>query len=447
MSNSVIPQILLQIFLIALNAVFACAEIAVISVNDARLAALASKGDKRAVRLARLTSKPARFLATIQVAITLSGFLGSAFAADNFSEMLTEAIMRTGLSLPAATVKTVSVVLITLILSYFTLVFGELVPKRIAMRKAEALALGVSGLLTFISKLFAPVVWLLTASTNAMLRLCGIDPDQKDDEVTEEEIRMMVDAGSENGAIDEQEKKIIQNVFDFNDMTVDEIATHRTEITLLWLEESDSEWQKTIHSSRHTYFPICDNDIDNVVGVLNAKDYFRLADKSRESVMKKAVKAPYFVPETLETDVLFREMKQKRDFFAVVIDEYGGMSGIVTVTDLLESIVGEIGEDEAEPEQHQPEIEALDSKSWMIRGSATIDDVEEALHVSFEDGDYVTFAGYLLAHMDALPKDGEAATVETELFSARITLIKDHRIERTLVTMKALDADERGVED
>lgn len=344
MTESIVPQIILQVILILLNAVFASAEIAVISMNDARLAALAAKGDKRAVKLARLTSKPAKFLATIQVAITLSGFLGSAFAADNFSQIITDAIMSTGIKIPEKTVDTFSVIVITLILSYFTLIFGELVPKRIAMRKAEQLALAISGLVSFISLVFAPIVWLLTASTNGVLRLIGIDPNQKDDEVTEEEIRMMVDAGSENGTIHEQEKEIIQNVFEFDDMTADEIATHRTGITLLWLEETDEQWQKTIYSSRHTYFPVCDNDIDNIVGVLNSKNYFRLNDKSRENVMKNAVKTPYFVPETIKADVLFREMKLKKEFFAIVIDEYGGMSGIVTITDLLECIVGEIGE-------------------------------------------------------------------------------------------------------
>lgn len=438
MTESIVPQIILQVILILLNAVFASAEIAVISMNDARLAALAAKGDKRAVKLARLTSKPAKFLATIQVAITLSGFLGSAFAADNFSQIITDAIMSTGIKIPEKTVDTFSLIVITLILSYFTLIFGELVPKRIAMRKAEQLALAVSGLVSFISCVFAPIVWLLTASTNGVLRLIGIDPNQKDDEVTEEEIRMMVDAGSENGTIQEQEKEIIQNVFEFDDMTADEIATHRTGITLLWLEETDEQWQKTIYSSRHTYFPVCDNDIDNIVGVLNSKNYFRLNDKSRENVMKNAVKTPYFVPETIKADVLFREMKLKKEFFAIVIDEYGGMSGIVTITDLLECIVGEIGEEAEAEVQKVPEIEALDSKNWRICGCAPIEDVQDALGVSIEedDDDFVTFAGYVLKYLDAIPKDGETAVVDTPVLTIKVTKVLDHRIERTLVTVK-----------
>ncbi|MEG1968470.1 MAG: CNNM domain-containing protein, partial [Clostridia bacterium] len=216
MNDPIIWQILLQILLIALNAVFACAEIAVISMNDNKLAQMAAQGDKRAVRLARLTSQPARFLATIQVAITLSGFMGSAFAADNFSDKLVQWLLSLGVTVPVATLDTAAVIVITLILSYFTLVFGELVPKRIAMKKAEALALGMSGLITAISKLFAPLVWLLTASTNGILRLFGIDPNAEDEEVSEEEIRMMVDVGNQKGVIDPVEREMIQNVFEFD---------------------------------------------------------------------------------------------------------------------------------------------------------------------------------------------------------------------------------------
>lgn len=343
--DSIVFMILLQAFLIALNAVFACAEIAVISMNDSKLAKLATEGDKRAIRLARLTSQPARFLATIQVAITLSGFLGSAFAAENFSDGLVDWLIGLGATIPSTTLDSIAVVIITLVLSYFTLIFGELVPKRVAMRKAEALALGMSALITGIAKLFAPVVWFLTISTNAILRLLGIDPNAQDDEISEEEIRMMVDVGSEKGAIDHSEKQFIQNVFDFDDLTAGEIATHRIGLSLLLLEESMDDWKNTIHSSRHTLYPICDDSADNVIGILNAKDYFRLEDKSREMVMEKAVKPAYFVPESVKADVLFRNMKHNRNYMAIVVDEYGGTSGIITMNDLVEQLVGDLGDD------------------------------------------------------------------------------------------------------
>ena len=311
--DSVWLMLLLQVVLIALNAVFASAEIAIISMNDNKLAKMAQEGNKKAIKLAKLTSKPARFLATIQVAITLSGFLGSAFAADNFSDKLVALVMKTGINIPEKTLDSIVVILITLILSYFTLVFGELVPKRVAMRKAESLALGMASMITFISKAFAPLVFLLTASTNLVLRLMRIDPDAADDDVSEEDIRMMVDAGSEKGAIDSTEKEFIQNVFEFDDLAVEEIAVHRTEVSLLWMEESVEEWNKTINGSRHTMYPVCDETVDNIVGILNAKDYFRLSDKSKDNILKNAVTPAYFVPESIKADVLFKNMKDSRN--------------------------------------------------------------------------------------------------------------------------------------
>ena len=435
MTQTVLWPIVLQVVLIALNAVFACAEIAVISINDNKLAKLAEQGDKRAVRLARLTSQPARFLATIQVAITLSGFLGSAFAADNFSDMLVSWLLGLGVPVAEKTLDTIAVILITLVLSYFTLVFGELVPKRVAMKKAESLALGMAAMISFISKLFAPIVWLLTGSTNLILRLFGIDPNAEDDQVSEEEIRMMVDVGSEKGVIDSEEKDIIQNVFEFDDMTVGEFATHRTEISLLWLDENVEEWEKTIHESRHSLYPVCDETVDNIVGVLNAKDHFRLADKSKESILQEAVKPAYFVPESVKADVLFRQMKQKKKYFAIVLDEYGGMTGIVTMKDLLEQIVGDFVDDEDEKENPVPELERLDSNTWKIQGGAALEDVEKQLGIKLPSEEYETFSGFLLATYGSVPEDGSEFEIDTGNLHVKILEIKDHKIEKTLVSI------------
>ena len=264
--------LILQLVLIALNAIFACAELAVLSINETKLERMADQGDKRAKRLFKLTREPAKFLATIQVAITLSGFLGSAFAADGFSEPLVDWILSLGVNIPRSTLDSIAVVVITLILSYFTLVFGELVPKRVAMKKAEALGLSISGLVSGISIVFKPIVWFLSVSTNAVLRLLGIDPNEADEQVNEEEILMMVDAGSEKGAIDEQERAFIQNVFEFDDLTAEEIAVHRTEVAVLWMEDSMEEWARIIHDSRHTLYPVCQDSADNIIGILNAKD-------------------------------------------------------------------------------------------------------------------------------------------------------------------------------
>ncbi|WP_226391577.1 hemolysin family protein [Ructibacterium gallinarum] len=435
MQSSVAAMIFLQVILIFLNAVFACAEIAVISMNDAKLAKLAEAGDKRAVRLARLTSQPARFLATIQVAITLSGFLGSAFAAENFSGLLVDWLVSLGVGINPAMLDTAAVIVITVILSYFTLIFGELVPKRLAMRKAEPLALGMSALISGIAALFSPIVWLLTVSTNGILRLLGIDPNAEDENVGEEEIRMMVDVSTEKGAIDREEKQLIQNVFEFDDLTAGEIATHRTEISMLWTEESMADWDHTIHHSRHTLYPVCEDSADNVIGILNAKDYFRLQDKSRDSVMKNAVTLPYFVPETVKADVLFRNMKHTRSKLAVVLDEYGGMTGIVTINDLVEQLVGDLDLDE-EKEPPAPLIEQIDSKTWKISGLAPLEEIAQALGIALPEEAYETFSGLVFDALGTIPPDGTTAETETENLMIKVLKIQDHQVKTAVVCLK-----------
>ncbi len=432
MENSILFMILLQVILIALNAVFACAEIAVISMNDAKLAKMATDGDKRAIRLARLTSQPARFLATIQVAITLSGFLGSAFAAENFSGGLVEWLIGLGVTIPRSTLEAIAVVVITIVLSYFTLIFGELVPKRVAMRKAESLALGMSALISVIATLFKPIVWFLTASTNGVLRLLGIDPNAEDEEVNEEEIRMLVDVGSEKGVIDYEEKEFIQNVFEFDDLTAGELVTHRTEITMLWMEESMEEWQQIIFDSRHTLYPICQDSADKIVGILNAKDFFRLEDRSREKVMECAVKPAYFVPETVKADVLFRNMKRSHNKMAVVLDEYGGMSGIVTLNDLVEQLVGELGDDEQQEEEIEL-IETIDAECWRIHGRALIEDISSQLGINLPCDEHDTFNGLIFSALGSVPEDGSNVELETAGLHIEVTDISEHQVQTAIV--------------
>ncbi len=440
--------IILQVVLIALNAIFACAEIAVLSINETKLERMAEQGDKRAKRLVKLTREPAKFLATIQVAITLSGFLGSAFAADNFSEPLVDWIVSLGVNVPRSTLDTIAVVLITLILSYFTLVFGELVPKRVAMKRAEALGLGISGLVSGISTVFKPIVWFLSASTDAVLRLMGIDPNEADEQVSEEEIRMMVDAGSEKGAIDEQEKEFIQNVFEFDDLTAEEISVHRTEVTILWTEDSMEEWAKTIHDSRHTLYPVCEGSADNVIGILNAKDYFRLDDQGRENVMKFAVKEPFFVPETIKADILFRKMKKTRNAMSVVLDEYGGMVGIVTLNDLVEQLVGDLGDDTPEEAAAEPHIEQIDEKTWAIIGNVELLDIEEALDVDIDLEDVDTFTGLVFGELDMIPGDGEQ-NIELDFkgLHIHITYIEEHQIARATIVKLDIEDDGKQAEE
>ena len=428
--QAVLWPLLLQVILIALNAVFACAEIAVISVNDNKLAQLVAQGDKRALRLARLTSRPAQFLATIQIAITLSGFLGSAFAADHFSDRLVALLLRAGVPIPEKTLDTLSVILITLLLSYFTLVFGELVPKRLAMKKSESLAMGLSALISAISDIFAPVVTVLTASTNGVLRLLGVDPNADEEEVSEEEIKMMVDRGSEKGVFDSATKEFIQNVFEFDDLTVGEFATHRTELDLLWTSQTTEEWKQILFETRHTRYPVCAGSVDQVVGILDARDFFRLQDRPIQEILDTVVKPAFFVPETLKADVLFQQMKQRRTYYAVVLDEYGGLLGVVTIRDLLEQLVGEI-----QQEGELPEIQPLEEGTWRIQGSAPLDDVARTLGVDLPLEEYDTFGGYVFGLYGSVPQDGRNILLQTDRLQIQMTQIQHHRLEEALVTL------------
>lgn len=435
--------LILQVVLITLNAIFACAEIAVISTSDIKLEKLSEEGNKKAKKLSKLKKDPAKFLATIQVAITLSGFLGSAFAANTFSEPLVRWFMNLT-STPETyhgALDAVAVVLITLILSYFTLVFGELVPKRMAMKNAESIALGITSLIKFISVLFAPVVYLLTASTNTILRMFGIDPNDTEEEVSEEDIRMMVDSASEQEAIDEEEKELIQNVFEFDDLTVGEFCTHRTDLDILYADDDLSDWAKTIQETRHSLYPICEETVDKVVGILSTKDYFRMEERTKEAVMEKAVKTPYFIPESIHADVLLRQMKETRNHFAVVLDEYGGTAGVVTMNDLLEQIVGDL-ETEVEEENIIPEIESIGENTWRIQGCAPLEEVAEELGIELPVEEYETFGGFVFSSYGSIPDDGTTLELDIDNLHVNVTEIRDHRVESSIVILSVPEGDE-----
>ncbi len=441
--KSVWGQLLLQLILIFLNAIFACAEIAVLSVNEAKITKLEEGGNKKAKKLHKLIEQPSKFLSTIQIAITLSGFLGSAFAADNFASRLVSWLLSLGVTMDPDTLQSIAVIIITLILSYVTLIIGELVPKRIAMKKSEQMALGMAPMLYGVERIFTPIVWFLSVSMNGVLRLIGIDPNEEDEEVGEEEIRLMVDESSQKGVIDEQEQIMIQNVFEFDDLTVSEFATHRTDISILWSEEDDATWENTIHETRHSIYPVCGETIDDVVGVLSVKDYFRLRGADRDTIMKEAVRPAYFVPEGIHADVLFRQMQTTRNHFAVVLDEYGGMMGIVTMNDLLELIVGDLhdGDDTVEEE---PEIKKISDDTWEIHGVASLSDVEKELELELPVDKYDTMGGYVFASYGVVPEDGSEFDVELPDLEVHVTEIKDHRINKMTVVKTAAPIDEEN---
>ena len=444
-----IGPLLLQIFLIALNAIFACAETAFLSNNSARIEKMVEEGDKKtkkkAKKLQKLTKDSSKFLSTIQVAITLAGFLGSAFAADTFSEPLSNLIAGIdwikAYGITAAQIEPACVVVITLVLSFFSIVLGELVPKRMAMKNAEKVSLALSGFIRFTSCIFAPFVWVLTKTTNGILRMFGINPHEEEEAASEEEIRIILDTSSEKGTIDSMENEMIQNIFEFDDILISEVCTHRREVDMLYKEDSIEEWREKIIQSRHGFYPICGEDADDIVGVLNIKKFFRTECDSTEEAIAKAAEKPYFVPENMKADVLFTNMKETRNYFAVVVDEYGGTSGVITIHDLLELLVGDMGDKE---DVKVEEIVKLDDDNWRILGSASLEKVTESIGVEFDAEDCDTFGGYIFGLLGEVPDDGTGLEIitETDDLVIKTESVVDHHIEATVVTVKEKTSDD-----
>lgn len=425
-------QIILQIFLIALNAVFACAEIAVISINPTKLEKLITDDNKKAVRLQKLMDKSPQVLASIQTAVTFAGFICSALCADSFAHRLVALVHNAGLENYDNILKPVAIVIVTLILSCIMIIFGELVPKRIAMKNPEKLALSMTSVLNAVRILFAPLVAVLNFFTDLILKIMGINSKDSDDTITEEEIIMMSDAGAEKGTIDETENRIIKNVFAFDDMTAEQICTHRTDVSVLWSSDTVETWEETIHRTRHSRFPVCDENIDHVIGILNAKDYFRLDDKSRENIMKNAVREPYFVHENMKADSLFAQMKKSGGHhFAVVVDEYGGMSGIITITDLVEQLVGDFDDDEF---NNQAKFVQISENEWLIPGITSLADVCEKLEISLPTDKYDTFGGYVIDFLGEIPKNSTAVSFDCDGLHIEVIEISSHRIKSCRVT-------------
>lgn len=438
----IVIAIVIQVVLIWLNSIFAGAEMAVVSASVPKLEKMAEEGNKSAKKLLSLSSSTSSFLSTIQVAITLSALLGSAFAADSLSDPLAELITTSAqITDPAliSVIDTGCVILITVLISFFSIVFGELVPKRLAMKNPEKTALRVTWLLSFVSICFKPFVWILTKTTNGILRLHGINPNEQEGAVTEEELRLMLKSSSQSGEIEKSENEMIQNIFEFDDISVSEICTHRTNVIFLYLDDSYAEWKKIISSTRFGFFPVCKEGTDDIVGVLSAKKFFRGECNDLESTMKKAVEKPFFVPESIKADTLFEKMKETRNYFAIVVDEYGGTRGVITMHDLLEVLVGDLADKD---DIEIIEITKISEDKWEILGSASIDDVENALDIQLEPADFDTFGGYILGQLDVVPDDGATLSLETQLLTIEIKRIKDRRIEKAIVTKKPISKDE-----
>ena len=398
-----IKQILLQIILIALNAFFAATEIAVISLNEKKVRALAEDGNKKAVKMLKIIEEPTQFLSTIQIGITLAGFLGSAFAADNFAEVLSAAISK-AFNLSADNTKiinTVAVVLVTLILSYFTLIFGELVPKRIAMKHKEKLANSVCGIISFLAAVLKPIIWFLTVSTNAVLRLVGIDPHEKEEPVSEEDIVLMLDAGADEGSLDHDDIEYIKNVFKLDKMTAEDVMTPRKSVISISYDASDKEILEIIEEESYSRIPVYEDNPDKIIGILHACDYL-LKRNEKNFNLKSILHTPVFVPETVSLDVLFKDMQTDHNHLAVVVNEYGETSGIVTMEDILEEIVGEIWD---ERDEEIDEFKKIGDNTYKVLCTASLEDFREYFKLEDEEElDVSTVNGWITEITGIIPE-------------------------------------------
>ncbi|WP_338451224.1 hemolysin family protein [Niallia oryzisoli] len=435
-----ITEILVLIILILLNAFFAASEIALISLNDNKVKLMADSGDKKSIMLHKLIAEPSRFLATIQIGITLAGFMASAFAADSFAGRLALVLYDLGVPLARDLLETISLVVITLLLSYFTLVFGELVPKQLAMTKAEPISLFAVTPLTLLSKLTAPFVKLLTLSMNVTVKMFGVDPNAEDDHVTEEEIRMMVDVGEEKGTIQFTEKEMINNIFDFDNKTVSDIMTHRTNISAIPIDADLKDTVHVVNLEKYTRYPVYSEDIDHIVGIFNSKDLLEFLEETHTELkdfnLKEMMRDPYFVLESTKIDHLFNDMQKNNVQMAIVIDEYGGTDGIVTIEDLIEEIVGNIFDEYDEPDEGEPVITKLDEYTYLMDGTVSLDDVEDILKKDLPIEEYETLSGFVISLLGYIPIGEEKPTVEYEdvIFTSLET--NDRRIMKVKVKVK-----------
>ncbi|MFE8699881.1 hemolysin family protein [Cytobacillus sp. FJAT-54145] len=437
-------EIPILVVLIVLNAFFAASEIALISLNDNKVRLMAEKGDKKSIMLQQLLSEPSRFLATIQIGITLAGFLASAFAAESFAGRFTDWLIAMGVPGSPGMLEAFSVVAITLILSYFTLVLGELVPKRLALQKAEAISMIAVVPLTILSKVSSPFVKLLTFSTNTIVKLFGVDPNAEDENVTEEEIRMMVDVGKEKGTIQENEKIMINNIFELDNKSVTDIMTHRTNIVALPVQSTFKETIRMVNIEKYTRFPVYEENLDRIIGILHVKDLIQFMETGDidKFNLKDLTRDPLYVLQSKKVDDLFKEMQVTNTHMAIAIDEYGGTDGIVTIEDIMEEIVGSITDEHDEPELEE-EITIIDESTFLVVGTTNLYEVEDALKIDLPVDEYDTLSGFVIGMLGYIPNENEQPVVEYEnnLFSVeemndrRITKIKVSLVEKEMIGM------------
>lgn len=425
---NITSQLVLIFILTLLNMFFASAEMAIVSLNKNKIKLLAEEGNKKAQVLIKFMEEPTKFLFTIQVGITLAGFLSSAYAATWLSYDLSQYLNR--FNIPYS--RSIALIIVTIILSYITLVFGELFAKRVALQKSEAIAMFSVIPILYVSKIMLPFVKLISASTNILVSLAGLDKEDLDEKVSKEEIKSMVEVGQEHGIINETEKEMINNIFEFDDKLAYEVMTPRTDVYLIDIEKSLSEYLDELIEERYSRVPVYEGDSDNIIGILYIKDFFIEARKHGfENVnIRSILHTPYFVPETKNIHKLFKELQSSKKHLAVLVDEYGGFAGIVSIEDLIEEIMGDI---EDEYDEDEPDIKKFDNNTFVIDGMLSIDDFNDYFNVNIESDDYDTIGGFIIALLGRIPRSTEEKNMEYENLVFKIEELKEKRIEKIKV--------------
>ena len=434
-------QILVLVILILLNAYFAATEIAFISLNDTKIERDAKEGNKKAKQILKMLKSPSKFLATIQIGITFAGFLSSAFASDAFADKLAPVLNEWMPFISVEIWNGIAIVIITIILSFFTLVFGELVPKRLAMKYYEKVAYGTIGVIRAISIITAPFVKLLTFSTNMVSKIFGVG-EAEEEVVTEEEIKMMIDEGEEKGTIEKGERQLLNNVFEFNDIIVSEVMTPRTDIYAIDINDNVKDLLDEMDEFKYSRIPVYEESIDDIKGILFIKDIIKPLKNNESIDIKKIMREPYFVPESKDIDELFKEMQQNKVQMAIAIDEYGGTAGLITMEDIIEELVGNILD---EYDEEDPDIKKIDDNTFILSGTLTSYEIKKLFNVEIPEGDYETLSGYLLDRLGRIPDENEHPVIEDDNLTYKVEEMEDKRIKYVKVC-KNMNKEEDEVE-
>lgn len=430
LTDTYLFQILILILLTGINAFFASAEMAIVSLNKNRMKMLANEGNKKAKVLYNLIEEPTNFLSTIQVGITLAGFFASASAATGISQDFGKFLSNIGVPYG----NEIAFAGVTIILSYFTLVFGELVPKRIALKKSETIAMISLKPILFISKIVLPFVRILSMSTSLIVKILGFDSKGDEQRVTKEEIKSLIEEGEEYGAINESEKDMIDGIFEFNDKKTEKIMIPRTEVYCIDIEDDLESYLDELLESKFSRIPVYEESIDNIIGILYIKDFIIEAKKKGfENVnIRKILQKPYFVHEGKNIHSLLKSMQASKMHMAIVIDEYGGFSGIVTVKDLIEEITGELNDCDDDDDD---DIKQIDSKTFLVDGITPLDEINEKLQIELDCKEVDTLSGFIINLIGKIPSKEDELDINYKNINFKIDKFNEKRIEKILINI------------